>query len=621
MKAQMKAVMASAVVIVLALAAVSGVTYSWFSDTEEVDVNITTGGIDLEIKQVEVSEYLHFGTDVASSNDNGVNLGTRNDNGQPRFEITISNMAPNDVLKLNFSGTLLNTIPSILLFNTDIIIPDALASPFEISNIFYINNEEYRDVIEASNVEKTIKSDLTIRMDNVGNEYQNKTFKIVLNFSAYQSNAPSSDYPQNSLINSVKADITGPGTIVVPTAPDSNISDVSVTFGSNASGNDVTVSAISGATNEDASYVAAMEEFGSILGGVNVTGVSNATGSTVKFSLQGNYTENMLAIYHKGVKLTIGEYEISSNGTVTEITIRADNFSTYYAVSIDAVASIGDTKYYSLQSAFDVGGDVKLLRNEFTTSTLTVKKDKIVNFDTSEFTLSYVSADANTTRLIHNAGTLIISGQGKIISFAESPDTDWNPEGFPTYASNCIANNGILTIEGDVTIENQTSGGGASYVVDNYAGAKLSVNGGKLLGVNDVAIRINTASSTAENNVEITGGEITGKRAIWIHLAGSNNEVAPTVNLTISGGKLICNDSRVGVDHLVLYSYSYGNSFTHTNVTISGGVFLDGSVQFGGGYKGDEERITISGGTFEENVLRWTASDESKVLYYSNMGQ
>ena len=50
MKAQMKAVMASAVVIVLALAAVSGVTYSWFSDTESSEIKIQTGNLDVELK-------------------------------------------------------------------------------------------------------------------------------------------------------------------------------------------------------------------------------------------------------------------------------------------------------------------------------------------------------------------------------------------------------------------------------------------------------------------------------------------------------------------------------------------------------------------------------------------
>ena len=48
MKAQMKAVMASAVVIVLALAAVSGVTYSWWSDSEETQISVSSGYLEQE---------------------------------------------------------------------------------------------------------------------------------------------------------------------------------------------------------------------------------------------------------------------------------------------------------------------------------------------------------------------------------------------------------------------------------------------------------------------------------------------------------------------------------------------------------------------------------------------
>ena len=40
MKAQTKALLASIVVIALALTAVSGVTYSWFSDTEKAEIGV-----------------------------------------------------------------------------------------------------------------------------------------------------------------------------------------------------------------------------------------------------------------------------------------------------------------------------------------------------------------------------------------------------------------------------------------------------------------------------------------------------------------------------------------------------------------------------------------------------
>ena len=49
MRAQAKAIIASVLVIALALTAVSGVTYSWWSDSESVEITISTGKMDLSI--------------------------------------------------------------------------------------------------------------------------------------------------------------------------------------------------------------------------------------------------------------------------------------------------------------------------------------------------------------------------------------------------------------------------------------------------------------------------------------------------------------------------------------------------------------------------------------------
>ena len=50
MKAQTKALLASIVVIALALTAVSGVTYSWFSDTETKEIGVSTAIVDYDSK-------------------------------------------------------------------------------------------------------------------------------------------------------------------------------------------------------------------------------------------------------------------------------------------------------------------------------------------------------------------------------------------------------------------------------------------------------------------------------------------------------------------------------------------------------------------------------------------
>ncbi len=52
MKAQTKAIIASVLVIALALTAVSGMTYSWWSDSESAEITISTGKMDLSISEM-----------------------------------------------------------------------------------------------------------------------------------------------------------------------------------------------------------------------------------------------------------------------------------------------------------------------------------------------------------------------------------------------------------------------------------------------------------------------------------------------------------------------------------------------------------------------------------------
>ncbi len=256
-----------------------------------------------------------------------------------------------------------------------------------------------------------------------------------------------------------------------------------------------------------------------------------------------------------------------------------------------------------LKNALAAGENVKLADDiTLIDNPLAVQKANEATIDLNGKKLSGVNTVAGTSALIKNNGTLNITGSGSIVVEAEHPDTDWYPEGFPTYASNTISNSGTLVIGDGVRIENKTAGGGASYAIDNYAGATLIINGGEIIqSGGDVAIRMNTASATAENNVTINGGTISGKRAIWIHLAGGSAATAPKVNLTINGGTL-------SGTQMAVYSYSYGNSFANTKVTITDGTF-NGDVQFGGGYKGDKETVSITGGTFNGYLGRWLEND------------
>lgn len=591
MKAQTKAALMSLVVIALALCAVSGATYSWFSDTEEAEIDITTGAISLDMETCSIASYYHVGNDIVTDagTADGVTISKNNDS---QFSITVSGMAPCDVLVLNFTGGLTNTIDAVLLFNTDVSAPAGLSSPFTIVNEYTVGGSEGVTSVPAAKEEKSISSTVTITMANVGNEYNGVGFTIGLNFSAYQSNTPGSDLPQDSMINSASkviedADIENE--IEVPTPADSNISDVSLKLpaGSVNQNADIKVSAVSGATNEDVSYVAAMEKYGSIIGGVNVSGVETLNGesvSTIKFTIDGDYSGSKLAVYHEGEKLTYVDSTPSQNGQfttscdsetgITTVTICASEFSTYYAVSVDAVASVGGVNYYSLKEAFAAGGDITLLRNlELTNENVTVPKGVNVDLNLNGYGISGISSSNKNAELILVKGILAIEGSGTITYKHIGNNLGWN-----AYSSVISVQQASLTIK-DGPVIKHLGGTNMVYAVDvltngGSGDASLTMNGG-LLESPYRAIRLFANSTSCTVSVNISGGEVisTMNSAIWIQ---SSNSSINKAELSITGGVIS------GDRHAIHVSGGYGTpnlDVTYTNGELECGD-SDGCYQF-----------------------------------------
>ena len=209
-----------------------------------------------------------------------------------------------------------------------------------------------------------------------------------------------------------------------------------------------------------------------------------------------------------------------------------------------------------------------------------------------------VATNSGTSNMIKVPSTSTLTlKNGTVSSVATKPDTEWGGEGqpaYPGYASNTIRCEGTLIIDG-ATVENKTGRGGASYAIDCYAGANLIINSGKVIqSGGDVAIRMFANSTTKATNVTINGGEISGYRAVWVQLPGSKAEDAPIANLSVNGGILTSTDT---VYNDAIYTYSFGNSFDNTTVTITGGTF-NGNVSFCGGKKIGTQTNVITGGTF-----------------------
>ena len=271
------------------------------------------------------------------------------------------------------------------------------------------------------------------------------------------------------------------------------------------------------------------------------------------------------------------------------------------SMSVDYVATVNGTIYKTFQEALDAAGGqtITIVKDLVLDSPVVVAQGNTVALDLGGNTLSGVATSAAASSLftVKSGGDLTISN-GTVSFAATTPDTQWGGEGqppYPGYANNTISNSGTLTIENAV-LENRTSKGGASYVIDNYSGAKLVINEGSVITQSggDIAIRMfNGGSGTVD--VTVNGGTITGHRAVWIQLASTDTAVAPVMNLTVTGGTLTSSDTAY---QQAVYSYSYGNDMKNVNINVSGGIFNGDIALTGGANKTNIETMNISGGTF-----------------------
>ena len=283
----------------------------------------------------------------------------------------------------------------------------------------------------------------------------------------------------------------------------------------------------------------------------------------------------------------------------------------------DYIAEIDVQPFGSLQEAIDAADNqtITLVKDLAIDSPLEIVSGKTVTLDLNGHTLSETATSAAASCLvaIKSGGSLTIQN-GTIVYAATTPDTGWGGEGqppYPGYANNTIRNEGTLIIE-NATIENKTSKGGASYVIDNYAGANLTINEGTVLTQSggDIAIRMFNGGSGAIN-VTINGGDISGYRAVWIQLASNNSAVAPIMNLTVTGGTLTSTEQTY---NQAIYSYSYGNDMRNVLINVTGGAFNGDIALTGGANKTNLETLNISGGLFNGQWGFYSYGADEKAL-------
>ena len=103
MKAQMKAIGAMAVVVALALVAVSGVTYSWFSDSETSNIDISTAKIDIDGKYTGTPVVTNLSGNPATDTEAKFINGNK--------DISITNMISDRLVTANYELTNNSSVP------------------------------------------------------------------------------------------------------------------------------------------------------------------------------------------------------------------------------------------------------------------------------------------------------------------------------------------------------------------------------------------------------------------------------------------------------------------------------------------------------------------------------
>lgn len=238
-----------------------------------------------------------------------------------------------------------------------------------------------------------------------------------------------------------------------------------------------------------------------------------------------------------------------------------------------------------LQAALNAGEDVMLTADVELTdnSNIIIAADKDVTLNLNGKTLTVKNTESKASSAIDNKGSLTIANG--TVTYEGVGDPNFG------YGTNTINNTGVLVIDGATIIN--TTNSGSSNAIDNAPGAVLTVNSG-VIKSEKVTIRLRDNSTAT-----IYGGEISGSRAVQIHLF---QNIDKDTKLTINGGTF-------NGTELALYSYAYGNcTFAKTTVDITGGTF-NGDVAFGGGNKTAQETVSVTGGMFHGELGRYLEND------------
>lgn len=453
MNSTTKAVIASAVVIALCLCVVGGTTYSWFSDTEQADIDITAGTIELDLSEgsVYVQSYggqpkeLTSGTAVTTDLGGSVTYTTGSTDSSFMMSVVFTNAAPGDSVTFTVDGNLTNTINVYYSEVATVTMPQGsdLESPFTITGLSDAS-VLYPASANGSTISRTTPVSIVFDQ-NAGNEYKGLVMAVDIVFEAVQANAPSSSSSASVSV--------GAGNNIIGVAGDGTMSSASVSFTSGtATGEILTVTSLSQQSAD--SYTISS---GAILGGVEVTSSNGGdalkgTAVTVSMVLAGDLSDadnTPLTFYHGSTQFTptdgyTATYD-SASDTTTVVFQTSDGFSPYF-VTAAVEARVGGIYYSTIEDAIDASsGDegIQVLVDVTLDSDLSIPIELVIpeGFDvTVDLNGHSITSQKHALKVF---GSLTLNGDGLVMAGSHDGDLTAGNE----YVT-LFANGGTITTNG-----------------------------------------------------------------------------------------------------------------------------------------------------------------------------
>lgn len=178
MRTQTKAILASVVVIALALTAVSGVTYSWWSDYESAEIDISTGGMDVTVTDMTVSESRTTMADGTSTTETIAHNDL--DASSPGFQTSITPPAGDrvtSVFTVNYEVTFITTVDALYKVDFSVEGGDSWISAISVSDATGSLEDKlgvWQDITSA-NSPMTLEITATFNADIDRSSYSNVT--------------------------------------------------------------------------------------------------------------------------------------------------------------------------------------------------------------------------------------------------------------------------------------------------------------------------------------------------------------------------------------------------------------------------------------------------------------